>query len=157
MPNMIFSTENLNRVFAEENKFERFEALRSDLLRGNALYDFDEEGNRFEISKKQANQAIRKVLLEICGLNEETVKNSKLRKRAIKNHGMEMFEVTETDVEFKVETGLQSDEWFDRFVEYGNERLGDHNEFWTKEDVMFVVAEVAGDLHDFNKSRVRIA
>ena len=153
---MNFSTENLRTVFAAEGKYENFETLRHDLISGNQIYDFDDNGNRYEISKKDGNKAVRKVFMEICGLDEETVKNNKLRKRAIKQHGMEIFEVTEQDIEFKVETGLTEDEWFNRFVESRNERLGDTTEFYSKTDIVLAVAEVSGDYHDFN-CRVRIA
>lgn len=81
---MNFSTQNLRTVFAEEGKFENFQRLLSDLRNGNALYDFDEDGNKIEISKKQANKAIQNVFMEVCGLKEEDLKSAKKVKSTLR-------------------------------------------------------------------------
>ena len=47
--------------------------------------------------------------------------------------------------------------WFDKYVDNRNLKRGDKNEFWTDEDVLLSVVKVAGDHHDFNLGRVRIA
>lgn len=144
-----FSTDHLNKVFADEDKYECFKQLCADLNEGNELFEYDEEGNRVKITKKQANKAIRKILMEICDLTEEDMKSKKRRERAIELHRNELFEVIESDIEFKVITGFQNDEWFNDYVDYRNVALGDDEVFWTKENVMLIVAEVASDLHDF--------
>lgn len=156
---MKFSTENLQRVFAEEGKYESFQNLLFDLRNGNDIYDFDENGNQIKLTKKQANKAVQKVLMEVCGLDEEDLKSAKKVKRAVKAHSNELFEIIESDIEFKVSTGLSDDEWFMEFVDNRNVALGDEEEFEIKGDnVLFIIAEISGDHHDLNANcRVRIA
>ena len=153
-----FSTQNLQDVFAEEGKYEAFQNLLFDLRNGNELYDYDENGNQMKISKKQANKAIQKVFMEICGLTEEDLKSAKKVKRARAKHADEIFEIIEQDIDFRVSTGLAEDEWFMKFVEERNVALGDDEEFEVKGDnVLFIIAEISGDHHDLNYCRVCVA
>ena len=152
-----FSTEHLRKVFADEEKYKNFKKLCYDLNHGNDIYEYDEDGNQRKISKKQANKAVRKILMEICDLTEEDLKSKKRRERAIEMHHNELFEVIESDIDFKVETAFHESEWFNEFVDMRNIALGDDEEFWTKEDIMLVVAEISGDHHDLKYSRVCIA
>lgn len=146
---MLFSTENLKNVFAAENKYSQFREICENLINGNKCFGYDAEGNKVELSKKQANQVVRKVLMEVCNLDEETVKSPKRVKRAIKDHYSELFEIIEQDIEFKVWKGMEENEWFNQFVETRNVALGDDEEFEIKQDdVTFVVAEVSGNHHD---------
>ena len=87
--------------------------------------------------------------MEVCGLSDEDLKSPKRVKRAVKTHHNELFEIIESDIEFKVSTGLSDDEWFNRFVENRNVALGDEEEFEIKGDnVLFIIAEISGDHHD---------
>lgn len=143
-----FSTEHLRKVFADEDKYENFRKLTYDLNHGNDIYEYDEDGNQRKISKHEANKAVRKILMEVCDLTEEDLKSRKRRERAIEMHHNEVFELIESDIDFKVETAFKESEWFNDFVDMRNVKLGDEEEFWTKEKVMFVVAEIASDHHD---------
>lgn len=149
MHKMNFSTENLRNIFAAENKYEQFREICDNLMNGNKCFGYDAEGNRVELTKKQANAVVRKVLMEVCGLDEESVKSNKRVKRAVKDHYSELFEIIEQDIEFKVWKGMSENEWFNQFVEARNVALGDDEEFEVKQDdVTFVVAETSGDHHD---------
>ena len=141
-------TAHLRTVFAEENKYENFRKLCYNLNHGIDIYEYDEDGNKIKKSKHEANQAVRKVLLEVCELNEEDVKSPKLRRRAIDRHYNEFFELIEEDIDFKVYTGFKESEWFNTYVDMRNIKLGDDEEYWTKDDIMLVVSEIAGDQHD---------
>lgn len=152
-----FSTANLRSVFAEEGKYDNFRAICRKLSAGEKIYEYDENGNERVMTKREANRAIRKVLMEVCGLNEDTVKSAKKRKRAIDAHINEIFEIIEEDIDFKVNEGFQDSEWFNEFVEMRNLALGDAEEYWTTDNVMMVVAEISGDHHDLKYCRVRIA
>lgn len=146
---MNFSTDHLRNIFAEEGKYEAFRNLCFDLNHGNDVYEYDENGNGRKISKHEANQAIRKILMEVCELTEEDMSSKKRRSRMIKKHSDELFELIEQDIEFKVVTGLQADEFFDEYVEYRNIALGDDEEYWQVDpEANFIVAEVSGDHHD---------
>ena len=146
--NIKFSTDHLRNVFSEDGKYENFKQLTYDLNHGNEIYEFDDDGNKRKISKKEANKAVHKVLMEICDLTEDDLKSKKRRKRAIEAHHNELYEVIESDVDFKVETGFNQSEWFNDFVDRRNIALGDDEEYWTKENIMLVVAEISRGQHD---------
>ena len=145
---MRFSTEHLRKVFSDEEKYKNFKQLCYDLNHGNDIYEYDEDGNQRKISKKEANKAVRKILMEVCDITEEELKSKKRRERAIEAHHNEVFELIESDIDFKVETAFNESEWFNDFVDMRNIALGDDEEYWTKEKIMLVVAEISGDHHD---------
>ena len=147
---MNFSTQNLRTVFAQEDKYEAFRKLCYNLNHGIDVYLEDEDGNERKVTKKEANKAVAKVFREICGISEEDARRSpKMRKRAIEDHHREIYEIIEEDVDFKVETGFRESEWFNDYVNYKNQKLGDANEFWTKENIILNIAKVSGDMHDY--------
>lgn len=145
---MRFSTEHLRKVFSDEEKYKNFKQLCYDLNHGNDIYEYDEDGNQRKISKKEANKAVRKILMEVCDITDEELKSKKRRERAIEVHHNEVFELIESDIDFKVETAFNESEWFNDFVDMRNIALGDDEEYWTKEKIMLVVAEISGDHHD---------
>lgn len=158
MSTMNFSTQHLRDVFAEENKFKNFRKLCYDLNHNNDIYEYDEEtGESRKISRHDANKAVRKVLMEVCELTEDDLKSKKTYERKLRKHQDEIFELIEEDIDFKVETGFRENEWFQKFVDYRNIKLGDDEEFWTQDvQGLFVVAKISGDHHDLN-CRVRVA
>jgi hypothetical protein len=145
---MNFSTDNLRTVFADDNKFDKFEKLCFDLVQGNPMYDVDDNGNQVVVSKRDANKAIQKVFMDICGLSEEDLKSKKKRKRAEQAHAVEVFEVIENVIDFKIEAGWKESEFFNNFVEVHNVALGDAEEFRTEMPTLFVVSDYSGDNHD---------
>ena len=145
---MRFSTEHLRNVFADDEKYKDFKKLTYDLNRGNEIYEYDDDGAKGKISNKEANNAVRKILMEVCDLTEEDLKSKKRRERAIEMHHNELFELIESDVDFKVETGFNESEWFNDFVDRRNIALGDDEEYWTKEKITLVVAEITNGTHD---------
>lgn len=143
-----FSTNHLRKVFENEEKYENFKKLTYDLNHGNDIYEYDDEGNQRKISKHEANQAIRKIIMEVCDITEDELKSSKRRERALADHHYEVFELIESDIDFKVNTAFKESEWFNDFVDMRNIALGDEEEFWSREKVMLAVAEISGDHHD---------
>ena len=75
----------------------------------------------------------------------------------MKRHGMELFEVLEDAIDFKVATGWDDNEFFNNFVEKKNLAQGDRNDFWSEKDVILTVARVSGSHHDLNRCRVCVA
>lgn len=151
---MRFSTQHLASVFAEEGKYDNFRDIASNLIRKNAIYELDDNGNERQVSRRQANAAIRKVFMEICGLSEDDLKSRKKRERAEKLHGAEIFEVIEDDIEFRVNEGYQNTEWFNTFVEERNAALGDSFEFRTEDSSLFIVCDYSGDNHDITMQQL---
>lgn len=143
---IMFSDLNarLQNVFESEEKFEGFKNLSFDLAHGIEI--FDEDGNK--VSKKDADDKVRNYVFKILELTPDSSKRA--RKRAMRKHGQELFEVIEEVIDIKVETGWRESEFFNTFVEERNLARGDSQEFWTDDDVILSVVKIAGDHHDFN-------
>lgn len=159
MRKMLFSdlSTHVQTVFANlcedgvtpEENYEGFKKLTYDLNHNpNEIYD--EEGNK--ISKKDAEDAVRKFVFAIMGLTEHSTKRD--RKRAMDKHGIELFEVMEEEIDIKVETGFRESEFFNNYVEQRNLSRGDSQEFWTNEKVILSVTKISGDHHDFTLQRL---
>lgn len=148
----VFSTDNLERVFAKpENDYEGFKQFLYDYTHGRDV--FDEDGNK--VTSAQANAKINAVCFDILGLDSECKTYTKRDiHRAMKKHGMELFEVTEEVIDFKVTTGFEDNEFFQQFVEYKSLKQGDRNEFYTEKDVVLSVAKVSGDHHDLSLQKL---
>lgn len=143
-----FSTQNLRNVFAEENKYDSFRRVASNLVRGIDTYELDDEGNERRVSTADANKAIRKVFMQICGLSEEDLKSRKKRHRAEKLHAPEIYEIIEEDIEFKINESWDQNEWFENFVERKSTALGDANSFYVEDKQYLIVGKTSGDHHD---------
>lgn len=147
---IMFSDLNarLQNVFESEEKFEGFKNLSFDLAHGIEI--FDEDGNK--VSKKDADDKVRNYVFKILELTPDSSKRA--RKRAMRKHGQELFEVIEEVIDIKVETGWRESEFFNTFVEERNLARGDSQEFWTDDDVILSVVKIAGDHHDFTLQRL---
>lgn len=138
----------MQSIFNTEENFEGFRNLRYDLNHDNEI--FDDEGNR--IPKTEAENKVRKFVLNILGINENSTKRD--RKRALNKYGDDLFEVLEEDIDLKSETGFQKSEFFNQFVETRNIKRGDSQEFWNENDIILSVSKIAGDHHDFTLQRL---
>jgi len=107
-----------------------------------------------EVSAKEANDAIRGMMFKLLELEPEDLQNEKLFKRAMKHNKQKLFEVIEDVVDDMLVKGWEEDPFFMQFVETKNLADGDHNEFWTEEEVNLAVAEVSGDHHDIYLQRL---
>lgn len=144
----VFSTEHLNRVFAEEGKYEAYKNLMFDAA--SKVDIFDADGNK--IPKQIVNEKIRNVVFEILGIDKNSSKRD--RKRAMKKHSPELFEVIEDVIDLQISVGFRDNEWFNQLVDMRNVALGDSQEFFAKDDVLLSVAKVAGDHHDLTIQRL---
>ena len=145
-------SDNLTRVFSKpENDYEGFKSFLYDYTHGIQI--FDEDGNK--VSSAQANEKINKVCLDILGFDEGYKPTIRDIKRAMRRNGIELMEVLEEAVDFKVTTGFQDNEFFNDFVESKNIANGDKNEYWVKNnDVILTVAKVSGDHHDLSLQKL---
>lgn len=151
---LTFSTENLRNVFAEEDKYKNFKKLCYDLIRGNDIYEYDKDGVEKRVSKAKANEAIRKVFMEVCGLKKEDLQSRKKRRRAEEKHKNEIFEIIEEEIDFRVNEGYQESEWFNALVDERNLALGDAPEFTTESKALFIVGDYSGDNHDITMQQL---
>jgi hypothetical protein len=146
-----FSTDNLERVFSKpENDYEGFKKMMYDYTHGRDIYD--EEGKI--VSKNSVNDKINSVCFDILGLEEGSKPSKRQIKRAMKKHGVELYEVLEDTIDIKVATGFKDNEFFNTFVEMKNVSDGDRNEFWTDKDVILTVAKTSGDAHDLTMQKL---
>lgn len=142
------------RVFSKpENDFEGFKKFLYDYTHGRAVYD--ENGEK--VTPAQANEKINAVCFDILGFDEGYKPSKKELKRAMKKNGLELFEVLEEAIDFKVETGFGDNFFVNEFVERKNIKQGDRNEYWSEKEVILSVAHVSGDHHDLNCCRVCVA
>jgi len=147
---MALHSENLRAVFADEGKYNGFQKLMSDLVQKNEMFEYDEEtGAKRAISRKDANNSVRKVFCEICGLSdEEARKNAKKRKRAIGQHIYEICEVIEDVANNKIQYNLLNSEWLDTVADYRVVSVGDSLEFTVGSNALFAVCDYSGANHD---------
>ena len=144
-------SENLTRVFSKpENDYEGFKQFLADYTAHKKIYDAD--GN--VVPSEQANKKINSVCLDILGFEEGYKPTRKEIRRAMKRHGMELFEVLEDAIDFKVATGWDDNEFFNNFVEKKNLAQGDRNDFWSEKDVILTVARVSGSHHDLTMQKL---
>lgn len=143
-----FSTEHLDNIFTKYD-YEATKNLMFDLACGNEI--IDENDNRV-ISRKEANDTLRNITFDILGITNKSSK--KERKRALKRHGIELFEVLEEVIDMQISTGFKDSEFFNEFVDERNLSDGDSQEFWTNDEVILSVAKVSGDHHDLILQRL---
>lgn len=138
MAKKVFENESLNATFESLNyEFEDMKELMADTARGTQ-----------EVSKKEAEAAIRNMMFAVLELDPSNLDNKKLYKRAMKNNKNRLFEVIEDVVEDMLVQGWSNDPFFMQYVEMKNLADGDRNEFWAEEEVTLAVAEISGDHHD---------
>lgn len=123
---------------------DEFKNLLFDLALGKEIYDA--ESDRI-VSKQEADEKVRTFALNVLGITPQSSKRD--RKRAMKAHGREFFEVIEDVIDFKVDTGFKENEFFNQFVESRNLAMGDSQEFWSDNDVILSISKISGDHHDF--------
>ena len=138
-------SNHVQMVFDSMNiQADEFKNLVFDLGLRREIYDA--ETNRI-VSKAEANEKVLTFVHNVLGIDKHSTK--KQRKRAMREHGRELFEVLEDVIDFKVETGFHENEFFNEFVEERNLARGDSQKFWTETDVILAISKVSGDHHDF--------
>ena len=129
---------------------ENIKTLMFDLSEGREIFDAEQDR---VIPAKEANEALARFSREELGLNERSTDRE--IKRALKSQkGIEYMQVIEEVVDYKIKTGWQDNEFFNKFVESRNLAEGDKNEFWVDQDVILTVARVSGDHHDLTVQRL---
>lgn len=133
-----FSTRILGVFEKFETTYEEVKNLMFDLYRGEL-----EEG----VTKREAEDKIRNISLEIFGLTKDSSKRD--RKRAYEEYGRQFFDIIEEVTDWTVSTGLKENEWFNVLVNYKNLKDGDENLFVNEhEEVILSVARMGKRHHD---------
>lgn len=140
MRKLTFDTHVMN-VFAEkQTTYDEVKNLMFDLYKGELS-----EG----MTQREAEDNLRELSRAIFGLTEETVKDSRARKRAYRDFARAYFDVIEEVVDWTVSTGLKENEWFNALVNYKNLNDGDENLFVQEhEEVILSIAKMGKRHHD---------
>lgn len=125
--------------------FEKNETTYDELK--NAMFDLYRNELGEGVTKREAEDGIRKISLEIFGLTKDATKRD--RKRAYEKYGREFFDVIEEVLDWTVTTGLKENEWFNALTNYKNIKDGDENLFVNEhEEVILSVARMGKRHHD---------
>lgn len=144
MAKKIFSNEHLNDVFVKYT-YEQMKEVMEDTARGTF---------REGVTKNEAEEKIREMVLNVFELKPEDLTNRKKYRRALKKNKDAFFEVIEDVVEDMLTQGWENEPFFMRFVETRNLADGDKNQFWTEEEITLAVSKVSGDHHDIILQRL---
>lgn len=148
MRKMVFS-QNVENAFTANNiTYDEYKNLLFDASAGRDI--LDEDGNK--VSTYDVNDKIRKVQFDILGIDGTS--SGKDIRRAIKKHGVELFEVIEDVIDLEIQKGWESSEFFNEFVETRNLALGDTAEFWVDDETILGVSKVSGYHHDVTLQRL---
>ena len=135
-----FSNAATEAVFAN-NDYANFSQLMLDTAKGAE-----------RVSKDEANKKIREVMFQVLGIDENSTR--KEIHRAIRRHKVDVFEVIEETVENLLVSGWGENPFFNQFVEMKSMADGDTNVFYTPDEVILTVAELAGNHHDLFRQRL---
>ena len=125
--------------------FEKMETSYEEVK--NLMFDLYHNELDEGVTKKEAEEKLRSLSLEIFGLTKDSSKRD--RKRAYEKYGREFFDVIEEVTDFTVSTGLKENEWFNALVNYKNIKEGDENLFVNNaKDVVLSVARMGKRHHD---------
>ena len=150
MKNLLFTnlSDHAQSVFESQDQLDGFRRLSYDLAMNNVI--LDENGK--DMNKKVAEKIHLGFIRDLLGIDENSTRRD--RKRALRKHKDEFFEVTEETIDIAVEKGFHESEFFNEFVEDRNIARGDRVEFWTDDEVYLSVVQVAGDHHDVTVQRL---
>lgn len=125
--------------------FDRMETSYDEIK--NLMFDLYRNELDEGITKKEAEEKIRNISLEIFGLTKDSTRRD--RKRAYDKYGREFFDVIEEITDWTVSTGLKENEWFNVLVNYRNIADGDENLFVNEhEEVILSIARMGKRHHD---------
>lgn len=142
--------QNTLDAFAKHNcTYDQFNNLMQDRYFGRDC--FDKDGHK--VDGYTADQQIVAVFNDVLGIDYKNA-TKRERKRAMEDHGKELFRIMEDTIDIAKERGFQANEWYNQFVEERNLAMGDDNLFTTNDEVILNVARVSGDHHDISLRRL---
>lgn len=109
---------------------------------------FNRVDTNFASSDMQKNkEVLRQELVDING-GKTTVSYKDLRDNKA------IFQIIEQILEATVLSGFKDNEFFERFVEYKNTKLGDQNSFHIKDNSLFIVSDTAEGIYGVRRQRL---
>lgn len=127
-----------------ENEYATFSKLCIDAAKGKLV----------KYTAAQANEAILKKLREIAGLEEGFTSydvTKAMKKTAVREA---IFEVIEDTVEDTLISGWQDTPFFEQYVEFRSNRLGQTNRFYVPDQTEIIVSELSASNHNITRQRL---
>lgn len=103
-----------------------------------------------DYSVEDSNEVLRKAFYDLLGMEEY---NSKISRRAMRKHKLEIFEIIEEVLDRSIDRDLRNQ--FEDWVEYRNLARGDKQSFVTPHDQLFKVAIISDGNQNLLRQRVR--
>ena len=103
-----------------------------------------------DYSVEDSNEVLRSAFYDLLGMDEY---NSKISRRAMRKHKLEIFEIIEEVLDVSIDRDLRNQ--FDDWVEYRNLARGDKQGFITPDDQLFKVAIISDGNQNLLRQRVR--
>ncbi len=97
-------------------------------------------------SKGDTSEVLRQAFVDLNG------GSTKLTRKSLRNP--ELFEIIEQILPVITRDGLTGDEFFMNFVDYRNKALGDDIHFWTEDNSLFLVSEIANGTQAVRRQRL---
>ena len=138
-----FSANVQNAFEHDAATFECFSKLMLDTAKGKVSAEY---------SKEEANTVIRQKMFAILGVDEDC--NRRELRKAIRRNKIAVYEVIEETLENLLVSGWGENPFFNEFVEVKNYNDGDRNEFYSEDQTILTVSELAGNHHDIIRQRL---
>ena len=103
-----------------------------------------------DYSVEDSNEVLRSAFYDLLGMDEY---NSKISRRAMRKHKLEIFEIIEEVLDVSIDRDLRNQ--FEDWVEYRNLARGDKQSFITPDDQLFKVAIISDGNQNLLRQRVR--
>lgn len=105
------------------------------------------EGTVTKFSNKEANETLRKAILDVIGCEDGKYNFKKFRANKIA-----VFEILEEILDVRIEEGIKNQ--FDRFVDYRSVKHGDKLAFRRKNKDLFEISTIAGGTNNLQRQRL---
>jgi hypothetical protein len=93
------------------------------------------------------NKSVKEAFQEIMGTDKPDYKT-------FRRHKNDIFEIIETALDEVITSGWTGNEFFNQFVEFKSNKLGDKNEFDVPDNSILTVAKVARGVYDLRRQRL---
>lgn len=103
-----------------------------------------------DYSVEDSNEVLRSAFYDLLGMDEY---NSKISRRAMRKHKLEIFEIIEEVLDVSIDRDLRNQ--FEDWVEYRNLARGDKQSFVTPDNQLFKVAIISDGNQNLLRQRVR--
>jgi hypothetical protein len=139
--NIMNASEPIKAVFDTNEKYEEFQSLCVDTVRGTS-------------DAKKSNDTILSAMWKVMELPEYPTEQEVRKALRYTAKREAMFEIISETVEDTLVSGWESTPFFQRYVDIRNANLGQKNEFYVPDTTELIVSRVSGSNHDITRQRL---